>query len=351
MRQLKQFRSMQDVYTPAAAVMLAQTEEAQQHLPEAKRVQPEVEHQELWLPSALPANHRMHSCRAGLIDIETRLRQAQCLDALEKIRTLQRGRLSFIGFRNRNVRGQNPTTRAADTINRIEDKSKALAVKYRATRRALFDLMGPGDWERELKELNDGDLTTPDGTEISIEDPNEEIGPDGRLLSKKRRIALERGLGEGRRVVSWIWTMKGSAGNGEDNELNEGKSMSVQYIQVLSLSIALRVEWAKARARSLRWSEEVMLLKEEMRRVRKTLEWKASWWDDRQEGWLGLDAAASEGVKAYAARQARIQRDLHVRFTRLWDQPLVPFVREEDSGEGSTMVLDPVVEAFFEDEE
>ena len=211
--------------------------------------------------------------------------------------------------------------------------------------------MGPGDWERELKELNDGDLTTPDGTEISIENPNEEIGPDGRLLSKKRRVALERGLGEGRRVVSWIWTVKGSAGNGEDDGLNEGKSILVQYIQVLSLSIALRVEWAKARARSLRWSEEVMLLKEEMRRVRKTLDWKASWWDDRQEGWSGLDAAASEGVKAYAARQARIQRDLHARFTRLWDQPLVPFVRDEDSGEGSTTVLDPVVEAFFEDEE
>ena len=94
-----------------------------------------------------------------------------------------------------------------------------------------------------------------------------------------------------------------------------------------------------------------MLLKEEMRRVRKTLDWKASWWDDHQEGWSGLDAAASEGVKAYAARQARIQRDLHTRFTRLWDQPLVHFVRDEDSGEGSMTVLDPVVEAFFKDEE
>jgi hypothetical protein len=230
MRQLKQFRSLQDVYTPAAAVMISQAEEAQQHLPEMKRVQPEVEHQQLWLPSALPVNHRTHSCRAGLVNFEARLRRAQCLDALEKIRTLQRGRLSFIGFRNRNIRGQNPTTRAADTINRIEDKCKALAVKYRATRQALFELIGPGDWERELKELNDGDLTTPDGTEISIEDPNEEIGPDGRLLSKKRRVALERGLGEGRRVVSWIWIVKGSTGNGEDEGLNEGMSILVKCI-------------------------------------------------------------------------------------------------------------------------
>ena len=100
MRQLKQFRDLQDVYTPAAAVMLAQAEEAQQHLPETKHIQPEVKHQQLWLPSALPVNHRVHNCWAGLVNIESRLRQAQCLDALEKIRTLQRGRLSFIGFRN-----------------------------------------------------------------------------------------------------------------------------------------------------------------------------------------------------------------------------------------------------------
>ena len=215
----------------------------------------------------------------------------------------------------------------------------------------MLELIGPGDWETELKELNDGDLTTPDGTELSIEDPNEEIGADGRLLSKKRRVALQRGLGEGRRAVSWIWRVKGSTGNGEDEGLNDGKSFLVEYIMVLSFSTALRVEWAKARARSLRWSEEVMLLKEEMRRVRKMLEWKASWWDNRQEGWPGLDAAASEGVRAYAARQASIQRNLHARFTRLWDQPLVPFTRNEDSGEGSAMVLDPVVEAFFEDNE
>ena len=56
-------------------------------------------------------------------------------------------------------------------------------------------------------------------------------------------------------------------------------------------------------------------------------------------------------MKAYAARQARIQRELHARFARLWDQPLVPFTRDEDSGEGIMMVLDSVVEAFFEDED
>ena len=81
-----------------------------------------------------------------------------------------------------------------------------------------------------LEELNDGDLTTLDGTEISIEDPNEEVGPDGCLLLKKQRVALERGLGEGRCVVSWIWIVKGSTENGEDEGLKEGMSISVKCI-------------------------------------------------------------------------------------------------------------------------
>ena len=152
-------------------------------------------------------------------------------------------------------------------------------------------------------------------------------------------------------MVSWIWRVKGSTGNGEDEGLNNSKSFLVEYIVVLSFLTALCVEWAKARARSLCWSEEVMLLKEEMRRVWKTLEWKASWWDDHQEGWPGLDAAASEAVRAYAAQQASIQRNLHARFTHLWDQPLVPLMHNEDSSEGSVMVLDAVVEAFFKDNE
>ena len=46
-----------------------------------------------------------------------------------------------------------------------------------------------------------------------------------------------------------------------------------------------------------------------------------------------------------------MQHDLPMRFTCLWDQPIVPFTHDEDSGEGITMVLDPVVKAFFKDEE
>ena len=95
----------------------------------------------------------------------------------------------------------------------------------------------------------------------------------------------------------------------------------------------------------------MQLLKEEMRRVRKTLEWKVEWWNQRREGWSGLDNPTCEGVRAYASRQACIQRSLHERFTRLWEKPLVPLTSEEESNEGPGSSVDPLLEALVEEDE
>ena len=73
------------------------------------------------------------------------------------------------------------------------------------------------------------------------------------------------GTGETRRMLSWIWTTK-TQGETED-ETDE----------------ILRTEWAKSRARTIRCKEEVMLLKEEMRRVTEFLGWKSQWWREQEE--------------------------------------------------------------------
>ena len=118
----------------------------------------------------------------------------------------------------------------------------------------------------------------------------------------------------------------------------------------LIISLVVRIEWVKAHARRLRWWEEVYLLREEMRRVRKTLEWRATWWEERSEGWDELDEATKEGVKAYASRQASIQRALHKQFSRLWDKPLIPVVSNDDTGEAPSTYVDPVLESLVEDD-
>lgn len=203
--------------------MIELEEEARRQIPEARRARVEVERQKLWLPSELPSGHREHGTHPKLAAIELKLRRAQCDDTLEKVRSLQRARLSMISFRNRNVRGQAPNTRSVDSIRRLEDKCLAAAVRYNAARAALLALQGPGDWERELQELHRGDLTTPDGTELSIEDPHDDIGPNGKGKSKKRKKAEQLGLGEGKRKISWIWRVAGAMGDGRDAVLNDGQ--------------------------------------------------------------------------------------------------------------------------------
>jgi len=87
-----------------------------------------------------------------------------------------------------------------------------------------------------------------------------------------------------------------------------------------------------------------------MRRVWKTLEWRATWWEERAEGWDELDEAAKEGVGAYASWQASIQRALHKQFSRLWDKPLIPLVSSDDTGEAPSAYVDPVLKLLVEDD-
>jgi hypothetical protein len=81
--------------------------------------------------------------------------------------------------------------------------------------------------------------------------------------------------------------------------------------------LALRAEWSKAWSRTRRWTEEVRLLKEEMRRIPITLLWKAGWWEERSrvEEFEGYHA---EGASAYALRQAALFRGISAHFVELW---------------------------------
>jgi hypothetical protein len=96
------------------------------------------------------------------------------------------------------------------------------------------------------------------------------------------------------------------------------------YSIINSLSTALRLQWCRARARASRWSEEILLLQEEMRRVLAYLSWYADWWSSQaQVAFQHQDHIVSEGFMAYAEKQAQLRQDLKLRFQHLWkDVPL-----------------------------
>jgi hypothetical protein len=83
------------------------------------------------------------------------------------------------------------------------------------------------------------------------------------------------------------------------------------------LNVALRIEWAKSKARATRWHEEVMLLEEEMCRAIAYGGWSADWWQRQAElrsqldpilG--GADAYLAEGLRMYAAEHTHLELSL-----------------------------------------
>lgn len=84
--------------------------------------------------------------------------------------------------------------------------------------------------------------------------------------------------------------------------------------------LGLRVEWAKSLARAERWEEEVLLLREEMRRILVVFDHQANWW--RAQGSLRDtdDVNLISGLRAYAEKQASIREQLARDFASMWLQ-------------------------------
>ena len=82
----------------------------------------------------------------------------------------------------------------------------------------------------------------------------------------------------------------------------------------------MRVEYAKSRARALRWSEEVTLVKEEMRRVLEFLNWKIGWWMARANSLASRTDSLAVGFMVYANRQAILLERIGLRFKKQWEE-------------------------------
>jgi hypothetical protein len=82
----------------------------------------------------------------------------------------------------------------------------------------------------------------------------------------------------------------------------------------------LRGEWLRSRARVAQFSEEIILVREEKRRVLVSLEKDALQWDERQERAQELysNVAIRDRAAAYAAEQALTQRALAAKFSIQW---------------------------------
>ncbi|KAF8151059.1 hypothetical protein BJ912DRAFT_938171 [Pholiota molesta] len=282
--------------------------------------------------------HRI--CVTGLPAIEERIRDAQLPDSLENVKRILKIKSRMIAFKNKNIRGQRDGTRSRAVIDRVHDRARYSAEKYREARTAKYALTGPGEWETKYRVLEDGDvrgyqdpnrLRQRVGRRGVLEDDQLE-GPTGVLLEDSEEFTLfdetrrrRDGTGETRRTLSWIWLTTPSSASDDDKD------------------DVLRSEWARSRARATRGREEVMILKEEMRRVLAYLEWKATWWRAREHGRDGITKDLMEGLASYSRSQARLQESLAAHFRRLWASPLqedIPPADLEGNSADSNVIID-----------
>ena len=302
----------------------------------------------LWLPSKIPTEHRATVCQKGLAEIETKLCTAQCQDALEGVRNVLKMKTRMIAFKNRNIRGQRQGTRSRAVIDRVHERARNTAEKYRASRAAKLELEGHGVWEETLCELKDEDVrgyqdpnrlrirrgrrgVLEDEAVEALGDDGEAMEVDGQGISLRPQERKRRdGTGETRRTLSWIWTTP-RAGNADDAQDD-----------------ILRAEWAKSRARATRTWEEVLRLKEEMRQVLESLEWKATWWMDRSKVSRTVGKDIQEGLVSYAHRQSSVQKALAHKFRELWKSPLADAT---EGPEGAQTTAGAGGEAIDEDDE
>jgi len=299
LRKVGQFRALQKTYTPFVIALLPAS--------------PQVDDNNtvdvpLLLPSALDDVYRGLQIMKPFVEMEIEFRKAQLRSSLDDIRTHLFVKSRLHTQRSLHTRHQHASTRARKVLDRNERKISGYKAKYRAAWEALKILL-EGEGSIGYPRLQDRDVRTMEDADTqAIRNLRKVLGKRGRNeeLSAGGDTPLNGSViqpGESTRTMSWIWM---GVDTTDDSE---------------AMREALRVEWSKCRARKQRWEEEVKLLDEEMRRVLVTLDHDALLWERRVLEGSGPD---SEGVTAYALRQAHIRKALRNQFSTLWEKPDAP---------------------------
>ncbi|KAL1940902.1 hypothetical protein VTO73DRAFT_7538 [Trametes versicolor] len=310
LQKIQRFRELQIVYMPKLQTLTATELPAAPPLSVAT-----IDTYPIVLPSDVPSHRRLHICSDNLIKIEDELQYADACDALEDLRHSLRMRTAYNQDKIANVTGQVPNTRARDMQQSVEEGVKNARDRYRKARSAIERLRGSGNWENALKPLADADIVGLNERALTREEQaeNERVREMG-LSAEDFGTALTGAVsvGEGRRMLSWIWYTGGGPSPSE-----QGNDHGLQD--------ALRVEWAKARARAHRWSEQVRLLHEEMRRVLESTRYAAKEWNLRRsqrqthaDPSVLLDDELDEGLKAYADEHCAMETGLADAFEQKW---------------------------------
>ncbi|KAJ6470678.1 hypothetical protein C8R47DRAFT_1222567 [Mycena vitilis] len=304
-RKIEAFMVVQQLFIPEVTLLREQDDLARKRVAATQTLAGvRAQDMKLYMPSAIGARAQ---CDETLQDYEYQLRKGQAFAALDAIRAQLIVRTREYHFKDAN-RSHKIKTRSQSRIKGIQARMEEAQAEYRAARSALVSLgvvLKRTEWQAQLKELKEIDVRPRPSQLFGDVDRQK-----GGSKKKKQRLGPEE---EARRVeqealskmgISWIWVVQDGSETPEKIEHNE----------------ILRIEWAKMRAKAMRYAEEVDLLEEEMRRVTQFLDGRADWWMSLVglRAALQPDAALREGHRAYAEKQAGYTTALSARFSKMW---------------------------------
>ena len=226
------------------------------------------------------------------------MRLAQLKDSLVELQHTRKVRRRLLVNHYTQVagQGQRVNTRSHSAVNIVETCITKFVERYHAAYQALLRLDPAGNWQDTFLELKDCDNRGP-GKETE-----------------------EEGVGDGSYFRSWIWLSNPRTPGTADGEVGEEGASDDNINEML------HVEWTTLFARLERWSEEVELLQEEIRRVVMFLEWKSADWLAKADP-RGVNTASDiqSGLRAYARKQAAVFHNLAMSFAKFWRPTLVSY--------------------------
>ncbi|KAJ7617990.1 hypothetical protein FB45DRAFT_756044 [Roridomyces roridus] len=306
-KKLRTFENLQAVFMPGVSTIRKAAEERR----DSDTPPPKAEDVELWMPSALSVTQRRSACRPSLAASEAKLREGQCVDALNDLRARLHTQRFLIMWRNSNAVGQRRSTRSATLIGRVGDRIARVASKYRHARQALIGLKG-AQHAPHFRELRQEDINAA-VKEESDTSARKKLAQLGSKKSRNELVVAKKGF-------SWIWT----AGGGPQEDDSE------------ALHDSVRVEWSKAKARRDRWVEEVQLLREEMRRTLRMLRFIQEQWGHSLALRVNAEPELAAGVRAYGLRQAALHQRIAQSFYAGWNRSHATAVKEVVRQDGTT---------------
>jgi hypothetical protein len=212
----------------------------------------------LLLPSKLSASERS-SYSDNLDQKELQLRLGQAEDCLESLRSYLGLRRHLLHHKRTSVdgSGQGPNTRARTVVASYTLKIRLVAETYRAARSAIKSLSADyPQLSTNLLPLEANDVRFPSTKQLAAleerrfdsyndSDSDNENENDNELPIQHPRLSRRQkkaNAGQSCEEVPWIWRV--------------GRRDFTNYTTDEQLQQDLRVEWARAHSRVLRWSEE-----------------------------------------------------------------------------------------------